>query len=222
MTGVGGRGGESARVIVVVTLVTFVSFLTDAAESEPLEDEESELESGDEDFFESVALESDPTFWGVFVPLLDADESLSKPELEESLLESGNGTFCAIELVEESESESEDESLLDELEPVAAFALLASLAESDEQSESDEESLVEELDAEDSAVALILAFFAFGASSSELESEPDDEVLLTEALRFILLTFNFGDNAFLDGTSLSSSASLEESLEDDEELLEDF
>lgn len=146
----GGRGGERTRVIVVVLVVTLVR-TGSASDSESLGDEESDDESGEEDFFgpsDNVALVSEPCFLIAFLFGEDfVEDSLS--ELEEvSTSESGNGTFCAMKLVEESESESEDEeSLSEELEATLAFFAAAISSEPDDESESDEVSA--ELEAED-------------------------------------------------------------------------
>lgn len=203
MTGLGGSGGESARVMVALTLVTFVTFLVATSESESL----SEVESDEEDFLESVALESDSSFLAGFLSLLDPEDSLSDPELEleESLSESGKGTFCAVEFVEESESEVESES-----EDEESLDSPLSLEEEDSEEDSEEESLSDELDGD--STTFVLAFFGFGASSSELESELEDEALLMGALRFSLPMVGFGVTSLTTGASLSSSASLEASL----------
>jgi len=158
------------RVVVVVASVTILVIVGSALEL--LEDEESEGELGEEDFLDRVALVSEPCFLSIFFFGIDFEEA-ALPELEleldESVSDSGNGTFCAMELIEESESESEDEdedeeSLSEELEAILAVTPPIGLTELEEESESDEDELEEELDVEDdlsecATLALVLTFF---------------------------------------------------------------
>lgn len=203
-----------------------------SSSSESLDEDESDEVSTEGDIFLGapslrVALVSDPCFLACFSGV----DSL--PELDESSSDSGSGVFLARDWVEESESEpeSDDESELlpvEELslpeEPVsfAVFVFAAfSLSELDEDSVEESNSLPDELVVEEwellEMVAAVLTFFDFGASSSELESEPDEEEPLDEdtALRFNELVFAFGDAALTAGVSSSSSASLSESLDDE-------
>ena len=119
-----------------------------------------------------------------------------------------------MELVEEPESDSADEeSLSEELDETSTF--FASTASSGPNDESESDEVSGELEAEDDCsfelmAAVVFAFLAFGASSSELEAESEsyEEELLEAALRFRLLAFGFGAAALTAGLSLSSSASL--------------
>jgi len=210
--------------VIVVALVVTLVRTGSASDSESLDDEESDDESGEEDFFgpsDKVALVSEPCFLIAFLFGEGfVEDSLSELEEEASTSESGNGNFCAMELVEESEPESEpesesedEESLSEELELTSTCFAAAIPFDPDDESESNEVSA--ELEAEEDSflgviVAVVLAFFDLGASSSELESEsaPEDEELLKETLRFKLLMFGFWEAALTTRLSLSSSASL--------------
>lgn len=238
-TGSGGSGGESLRVAVVVTVFTTLVTFGSTSESE----DESEESEGDSFLgpSERVALVSEPTT--AFFSSSEESESL----FDDSESEAGSGVFLASELVEESESLSEEEDLLSEVLLAAAetfFTLGTSSSELESDSESeDEESLSEgfedflgdlafegsssELESEsedelEDELESALTFFAFGASSSELELDPDEEdSLLDEALRFRLLALGFGAGAFASGVSFSSSASLSELLEEEDDDEED-
>lgn len=217
----------------VTFLATFV-FLLSASDSEESESDEEEADP----FFgrsERVALVSE-LITGFF--FASEDESLS--ESEESESESGRGVLAAKELVEEFESlsASEDESSLLEELPTAsealAFGVSSSELESELESEDDfvvfladaSDMTASELESESEAsledeLEAVLTFLVLGASSSELESDPeDDDSLLDSALRFNVLNFAFGEATFATGISFSSSASLSELLEEEDE--EDF
>jgi hypothetical protein len=242
--GSGGRGGSI--VLVVVTLVTTFLTLTFASESLDDEESAEESEE-DDFFARSdnVALVSEPCFL-IFFGGESAEDSLPELELDDSESESGKGIFWATEFVEESESdeESDEESdddpevelLSEELEDELAaffscfvfftflffFFFLESEAEEseDESLELDDDEDEEDESEDESNLVSVFIFFDLGASSSELEpeleSDPDDE-LLEGALRFRFLIFGFGEEDLTLVTSFSSSASLSDPLEDDEE-----
>jgi len=189
-----------------LTVSTFVViFATLGSDSESLDDEESDEEAAI--FFgalsERVALVSDPGFLPTFFSLTFFSEVESLSELDdESSSEPGSGIFLAKEWVEESESEPELLELLLPGELKAFFGSLTFLAfettpsepeeESELESDSEEELLLES-DLEDGepltgadTETAVLTFFGFGASSSEVESELDEDESLLEdaALRF--------------------------------------
>jgi hypothetical protein len=145
-------------------------------------------------------------------PLSDS-ESDSSPSEE---LESCATFFVAEPSSSELEFVSEeDDSLPDELVITSiTFTSVASSLEDGSESEDDSEDSLE-----DGELALVFIFLAFGASSSELGSDPEveDSLLDETALRFRPLAFGFSDGAFAAGVSFSSSASLSELLEEAED-----
>ena len=199
MTGVGGSGGESLRSSVLTTfLIVFVAIF---GSSESLEDELEDKSSTDEVNFlgpsESVALVSEPctfslTFFSGVGDLSDSEE------VSES--DSGKRTFWAIELVDESESESdsegEEESLAEVVDVISvffAFAVPAFFALGDS------------------------AFSTFGVSSPELDVESELEA--DEDSLFTGMEVDFATVFTSSFSELESESELEEdSLEEPEEL----